>query len=150
MLHSILFAFCKFHFHFYFTIANVIFWYGKCLISHKISYGSFQGVTLVLMSHTYHVDMYYIHSQSSMHCHTSVFIIVAKCIFSVTLGESCYISVALRGFCCSYVLSDKLCFIDYSNCVIIFNFFLFQFDLTNPTLSQNLKTHFLSNFTQPS
>lgn len=47
----------------------------------KWSFGLFQGVTLVLISPTSHVDMFYTHSQSFMHCHTSVVTFVASVSF---------------------------------------------------------------------
>lgn len=68
----------------------------------KWSFVLFQGVNLVLMSHASHVDMFYTHFQSFMHCRTSVITFIAKCIFCVTLGEVCCIVVALRASCCSY------------------------------------------------
>lgn len=76
----------KFCLHFPLTIANVIFWHGRHRASHKFSFGLFQGVTLVLMSHSYHVGMYRTHSQSFKHFHTSVVVVIAKCTHSVALG----------------------------------------------------------------
>lgn len=103
---SISFAFCKFRLHFPIIVASASFGHGKRRISHKCSFGFFQVVILVLMIYNYHEDMCYSHSQSFKLCHTSVVIVVAKCTFSVALGESCHIVITLGGLCCLYVHSD--------------------------------------------
>jgi len=53
----------------------------------KCIFGLFQRVNLVFMSPSSHVDIFYTHFKSFMHCHTSVIIVVAKSTFNVALGK---------------------------------------------------------------
>ena len=89
----------------------------------KWSFGLFERINVAFMSYSSHVDMFYTHSQSLMHCHTSV---IAKCIFTIALGESHCNVVALREVCCSCILSD------------LFSFCIFEVEGVN-TLN-NIKT----------
>ena len=72
--------------------------FGVGIVTYRVkwSFVLFQGEIFVIMSCSYHVYMFYSHFQIFMHYHTSVVIIVANCIFSVTLRMVCRNVVALR------------------------------------------------------
>lgn len=61
----------------------------------KWDFGLFQRENLVLISPSSHVDLFYTHSQSFMHCRTIVVTII-KCIISVTLKGSHHSVVTFR------------------------------------------------------
>lgn len=77
----------------------------------KRSFGLFQGKIFVMMSYSYHVDMFHTHFENFTHCRTSVVIVVVKCIFCVTLEMGCHNVVSLRKVCRSRVLRVPCCII---------------------------------------
>jgi len=62
---------------------------GSVTYCENIFLASFQEEYLEMMGPIYHIDMYWTHSQSFMHCHSSVVIVIAKCVLSVALGGEC-------------------------------------------------------------
>lgn len=60
---------------------NVVFSHVKCHMMYMIFFWWFQGIIFVKMSSSYHVNIFFTHSQSFKHFCTSLVTVVAKCIF---------------------------------------------------------------------
>lgn len=130
------FSFCKCRLHSPLTVTNVLFWYGMCRTSHKFSFGFLQWVILVLMRHAYHLDIYHTHSKSFKHCCISVFIVVAKCTFSVTLGYVVAMLLHWGKYVVHVFWVINVAFSTVISVWSLLSFIIVHFGLTDPTLSQ--------------